>query len=269
MGISIRRNKAAFFALALLFTPPALAAVPSLEPMNYAVRYDVYWNNIPLGRVRITTHEDSFGYEVTVDTKTRGILALFDKQTSTASARGRVEENGYIPVEYRSRSADSDGARSTTLQYDSEGGLKSRARTPDDDPNWRKPVPTEQADTATDPITGFLRLRRAMHANIARDLRETHQRTYEGARLAEFTFTVISRARTEVMEEYHDSINIVPTRMPIAGYTPKEQKKFAEKGDPTVHVYFSADGRFIPLMAEAALPFGSLSARLTEFSRRE
>ena len=267
MGRFIRRYKALSIALALSVAPPAFAAVPDLEPLNYAVRYDVYWNSIPLGRLRINTHEDKFGYSLDVDTKTRGLANLFDKQTSTVKTRGRMADGEYMPIDYHSTSTDGDGSRVTVLKYDEEGTLKSRSRTPDDDPDWRKPVPEEQADTATDPITAFFRIRRAMHDNIARNVPVTIQRTYEGARLAEFEFKVVSRARTEAMENYTDTINIVPRRTPIAGYTPKEQKRFKEKGDPTVHMYFSADGKFIPVAIDVGLPFGTLTAKLTEITK--
>lgn len=250
--------------LTMLIASPALAEIPDLTPLNYELRYDVSWNGMTLGRIRVTVHEDAFGYNMLIDTKTKGMASLFSDERSIAQVKGRFDEEfGYTAQTYESRQLGK-GGRTTTLTYDTEGKLKNRVRTRDDDPAWRPPVPVAQANSATDPMTAFFRLRQTMHDHFLSNQRDTAIRTYEGARLAEFTFRVISRARVEVNDRYYDAINVVPTRRPIIGYTPKELKKYKKKGDPTVHVYFSADGKFIPLMAEANLAFGSITATLSE-----
>lgn len=245
-----------------LLAAPAMAQVPPLEPLNLEVRYDVYWNGLPLGRVRITAKEDDFTYKLVVDSKTRGLADIFAESKSVAFAQGRMADGEYIASRYESRS-DSENKRHTVMTYDETGAILTRDRTPQDDPAWRPVVPLSEANTATDPITAFFVLRQRMHQNIASNIKETQVKTYEGARLALFDFTVVSRASLKIMKQSVNAINIVPKRTILNGYTPKEQKKFA-KGDPTVHVYFSADGRFIPLLAEVKLPFGTLKAELTE-----
>ncbi len=265
MGMKRTAFKIAFSAW-LLAAPLAHAQVPELEPMHYTVRYDVYWNGLPLGRIRMTVHEDQFGYGMEIDTKTRGLADIFAESTSTASVKGIRREGQYIPLKYSSTSQSDKEPRRTTITYDEEGKIRKRTRTPQDDPAWRPIVPLAEANEATDPITAFFTLRQRLRDAMAANERSTSVKTYEGARYAGFTFKVISPASLQIMKKSVRAINTVPTRQPINGYTPKEWKKY-KKGDPVVHVYFSADARFIPLLAEAALPIGTLKMQLTEFSR--
>lgn len=265
MGIKIRSCKIALVLSLLAGSMPAFAEVPALTPLNYEMRYNVAWNGLPIGRVRITAKQDGFGYSMVVDTKTRGMVDMFSGEHALAQVKGRVDESlGFIPQLYDSRSLSKKDGRTTTITYDGEGKIKERKRTPPDGDS-RPVVALDEANTATDPITAFFVLREKMHGNIARNQRETVIRTYEGARLAEFTFKVISRARVEVGGEYVNAINVVPKRLPLNGYKEKELKKY-RAGDPTVHLYMSADERFVPLQASVDLSFGEITAELVDIT---
>jgi len=243
---------------------PSAAQVPPLAPLTIEAKYIVAWNGITIGRINLTAEEAGGRYRMLVDTKTRGLARLFSDEATVASAEGAITDDGrYIPLRFESRPLKDPEKPRTVLTYDEAGKLLSRERTPDDDPAWRPPVPPEQVATSTDPVSAGFILRRMLHDNMAREVRESVVTTYEGARLADMKFTVVSRARVEYMDEYHDAINTVVTRVPIAGYTVKEKKKYAE-GDPTIHLYFSADSKLIPVKATVDLAFGQLSATLTE-----
>lgn len=271
-GTNMGRERVACKIIILLWAAmaafPATAQVPELTPLTYKMRYEVTWNGIALGRVRIETKEDKFGYRMSVDSKTRGILNLFDPQRGVIIASGKVTERGeYLPHSYASRALSEEGRR-TTIRYDKEGTIISRERTPPDDPKRRPVVPLADANTGRDPLTAFYMLRKTMHRNIAFNVRDTVMRTYDGARLADFTFSVISRARVEPMndgDKYVNAINTIVTRKPLAGYKDKELAKHA-KGDPSIHIYFSADEKFIPLMLDIDLPLGTLNIKLVEIS---
>ena len=245
--------------------PPTHAQVPVLEPFDHKLRYDVYWNGLPLGRIRMEGREDAFGYQLSVDTKTRGIVRLFDETKSLITARGRIDRDtgAYVPQRYDSVSRNDKETKSTAIRYDAEGLIKTRKRVPPDDPANRPPVPLEEANEGLNPLTAMLQLRHALRDNIAINERTTVLRSYDGARLADFTFKVVSRASLEVLGEHRNAINVVMTRTPIAGYKQKELKKIAE-GEPVVHVFFSADAAFIPLEATIKLRFGMIELKLTE-----
>lgn len=261
--MGMRRCKIAFVLCMLGLASPVAAQVPELSPLNYKLRYDVRWNGIPLGRIRIEAAEDRFGYRMTLDTKTRGIVRLFDPQRGLVNVRGRMQEGRYLPQWYASRALDDENGRHTQIHYESDGTIKTRERTPPDDPRNRPPVPLAQANTATDPLTAMFILRHELRDNMAANRRDTAVRTYDGARLAEFNFHVVSRAQLKIMGAHHDAINSVMTRSLIAGYKDKEIRRY-EEGDPVVHVYFSADARLLPLRAEINLRLGNITADLTE-----
>lgn len=269
MVLTVSRYKAVYLAAALLVASPASAQVPDLKPFNYSMKYDVTWNNLPIGRIRIDATENEFRYQVSIDTKTRGIVRLFDSTTSIIKTIGRFNEDEKpVATSYESVSKDEDSTKTTLVRYNLDGEIVKRSRNPADDPASRKPVPIEDASKAVDPLSALYLMRIKMHGNIAANIKDTSMRTYDGARLADMTFTVISRASLKIMGEHTNAINTVLKRTPIAGYKEKELKKW-RAGDPTVHVYWSADGRFIPLQATIDLQFGNINAKLSEITEKK
>lgn len=251
----------------LLIAPVAEAQVPKLEPLRYEARYDVHLAALPIGRIRMTVKEDQFGYSLKLDTKSRGIVSLFSPLRSVATVEGSYGTNrSYLPRRYVSE-AEKDGdekGRVATLVYDERGTITTRTRSNPDDPRWRPVVPMAELTDAVDPMSAFFVLRQRMRDAMERNEREVSVLTYDTARLARMKLKVVSRARIEVRGKYVDAINTVLTREPLNGYTPKELKKFQE-GDPVVHVYFSADGRLMPLTISARLFYGEIKASLTEY----
>ncbi len=262
MGIKTNLYKPLFAACAFLLATVAHAEVPTLEPLNYSLRYDVDWSGLPIGRIRVKFVEDQFGYRMTVDTKTGGIARLFSSEKSVAKVEGRRIGGSYVPTSYSS-SNRGDSVRTTSITYDEYGHIVALDRKPMDKPSRRAPVSREDANTATDPVTAFFTLRHQLHAAMKVNQREASTRTYEGARLAEMKIRVVSPAKVEVRGKHEQAINTLITRKLINGYTEKEKKKYAE-GDPPIHIFFSADGRFMPLKISIGLPMGQVSAVLAE-----
>lgn len=261
MGLRYQHYKIATCLAIALLCPLAQAAVPPLAPLKLHARYRVTWGGLTLGRINVDIDEDALSYHGVVDTKTSGFAKLFSDERTVGEVHGhRTPDGAYVPGTYTSRRSKGDSG-STTLEYDADGKLLKRTREPDDDPAWRPPVPPEQANTATDPMTGGLILRKRVHDHMAQEVRDTLLRTYDGARLGEFHARVVSPARVEIGERFRDAINLVVTRQPIAGYTPKELKKYAA-GDPIIHLYLSADADMIPLKLSIGTSFGEVDATL-------
>ncbi len=268
MGRLVSRYKAVVFVAALAVATPASAEVPTLKPMNYTLKYDVTFNGLPIGRVRIVASEDEYRYSASVDTKTRGLMRLFDSTKSLLSATGRKDEGKFIQKDYSSRSTDDDSTKLTTIRYGMKGEVIKSERKPPDDPANRPPVPLEDVSEALNPLTALLVARYRLRDYIAANQRAVTLRTYDGARLADLTFTAHSRTSFEIMDKRVDVVNTELTRKPIAGYKAKELKKFKE-GDPVIHVYFSADERFLPVKADIAISFGTISAELVGVSTKQ
>ncbi len=263
----MRRYKILVFALISAAAPLAAGAqVPPLEPATSSLRYDASFDGLPIGHMFVTIHETSMHYDMKIDTKSGGLVNVFAPLKSVATATGTRDANGgYIPSVYDSFN-DKDGEihdKKTHLTYHDDGTLDTRERNPDDDPNWRPPVPPAEVGTAADPITAFLQHRRLLHDAMANERHDASVTSYDGARLCGIHFHVVSPAHVEIMGKYVDAINTVITRHPIAGYTPKELKKF-NIGDPVMHVYFSADGRLMPVMMTIALPYGEVKIVLSQ-----
>jgi YD repeat-containing protein len=251
----------------LLFSLPYSAAAGEfapLAPLTMEGKYSVAWNGVPIGRIRLTAREDASHYQITVDTKTTGVAALFSKEQRVAEASGNVTAAGYTPSRFESRPHNSDKTDLTTMTYDAAGQLTTRIRKPEDDTAWRPPVPTAQASTATDPVTGGLILRRKIHEALAGGSPHISTKTYDGARLADMRVTLAAKPVTlEILDKDIAAIDASIARTPIAGYTPKELKKF-KAGDPDIHIFFGADEKALPLRVTIDAVVGHLTATLVE-----
>lgn len=251
-------------AVATLLCSAAHAQVPTLEPLNFKAKYDVALSGIGIGRIRVEVQEDAFSYRMVVDTKTSGIAKLFSREKSLAKIEGKKRNGAYFPLSYSSTNIRSDDKITRTIiAYDENADIKTYERTPLDDPKWRPVVPREQANSAYDPMTGFLVARSKLRDAMVKNERNATVRTYDGARLAKLSIDVIDSTRIQKMDEFVKVINTSVMREPITGYTPKEWKKFKE-GDPSIHLYLSADGQLFPVQISVALPFGTLTAKLAE-----
>lgn len=248
---------------ALTTTTPAFAA-PVMEPFPKLMKYRIAWNNIKIGRVIIEANQTPYSYRMSIDTKTTGMLKMFSPLKSVTWASGRLYEGQIIPQKYNSRSSSDEGnGRSSELLYDEEGTLAQRTTIPVDDPSWRPEVPMDEARKAFDPITAYFIVRAMLYNNVNRGIKDTYIKTYDGRRLAEFQFKAVNNGTRLRDDKVVPVINTVAFRKPINGYTPKELKRY-EEGDPKVHIYFSADKRFLPIEFEIYHWSGKISASLEE-----
>ncbi len=262
MGTFLASYKPALAALCMMAAAGAQAGEP-IKDMNFKGKYEITWSGITLGRIYITAEEDANHYQMSIDTKTKGIGALISDAKQIVEVKGSVKDGGYVPAFYESRPQKDPDEDVVTLTYDEKGDLKTRARKKDDDPSWRPPVPTAEANTARDPITAAFMLRRTLYEAVATDKHEVSTRTYDGMRLAEMKLIRSVDARVAIMHKYRDCVNVAVRRIPINGYTPKELKKY-NKGDPEIRIYFSKDAAFLPVRASAKTTIGELSMTLVE-----
>ena len=238
---------------------------PPLAPLVMEGKYFVAWNGLVMGRINLSAHEDAQNYTLTVDTKTHGVGILFKTERRIAEANGAVTPQGYIAHHFESRPQGKDEGQRSTIEFDAAGKIATREQVPQDDRNWRPEVSLADANTANDPVTAGLVLRRKLYEALAQGKNEVAIRTYDGSRLAEMKFAALADHARVTMpgDGYGDAINTIVTREPIAGYTPKEIKKY-NAGDPIIHLYFSADAKFVPVRATVSLPIGELSVSLEE-----
>ncbi len=249
--------------LATLISGQAQANEP-LSPLNLKARYLISWGGITIGRINITAREDATSYSLVVDTKTHGAGSIVSNEANVVEANGTKTADGtYIPVRYHSAPQGKHKDDTIDLTYDAKGDIVKRVREPDDDPNWRPPVPFVEINTARDPITASFMLRKKLYAAIADANSIVSNRTYDGSRLAQMKMTRAPNAKVAVMDSYKNAVNVVVTREPINGYTPKELKKYA-KGDPEIHLYFSDDAAFLPIRASAKLQLGELALTMVD-----
>jgi hypothetical protein len=249
---------------------PAMAqtpvpATPLPSPLIMNAHYEVDWSGIPIGRVNITSSEDASGYHMRVDTKTSGIAQLFsdERRVAEVTGHGGLGEP-YLATRYESKPQKDTKGQSTLITYDAQGHIAAQQRIPGDDPAWRPPVPVEQADNAADSITAGFILRRMLYGALITHAPMVSTKTYDGARLAEMKLTVAhEHVNMPLMGKPADVVDVIVTRIPITGYTPKELKKFA-KGDPEIHLYFTQDSAFLPVKVTVDSAFGEITGTMEQ-----
>lgn len=266
MGTNNLLRKAAFCLFSLAFFPASSwAEVPAKpDPLKLNGLYTVEWSGIPIGRILIEAEETDTTYSMSINTKTKGIAALLSDEATIMAAKGKKDgADSFIPQEYISRPQKGHDDDTITLAYDEKGHFVKGTDDKPDDPAWRAPVPNNEIDTARDPLTATLMLRRMLHASLGSGKTEITTRMYDGERLALLHLTRGPDSRVSLGKTIVNCVSVEVKREPILGFTPKELKKY-RKSDPEIHIYFSNDQAFLPVRGTAKLPYGELSMTLTE-----
>jgi hypothetical protein len=241
-------------------------AMPSLPPLAVQVKYNIRWGAFTLGRVWLSIDETADHYRMSLDVKTSGLASLFAKTRGFLFAQGdKNPQTDYIPrlYDYWSKAR---GKSSVVIHYDKQGKLLTRVRIPPDDPRWRPEIPLDALGRSTDPITAFLRLRQIAAQNPDRANTPSKVLAYEGKKLAEFALRSVFIGKKQIHGEMIRVEGMILSRRPIKGYTPKEKKKYAEKGDPVTHIYFSRNQLFLPLEIDVKVALGAIKLVMDEDS---
>ncbi len=227
--------------LLCLILTPALAQAAETKRGTYWVDF----SGIPVGKLWVQTQESGDMCSSNFSLKTSGMVRIFEEHKSYATAKAQRSGEGWLPLSYSKRVDTSDEPDYVKLAYNDTGSLVKRAVEPEDNPNWRKPVPAEDLAGVWHPAVMLCGLTESMKSQAIGSTK-VHP-VYDGKRY----FAVYVKRENDTRYSL--------SREAIAGFTPKELAKIAE-GEPPLYLYVSAKDSF-PNRLELTLPIGTINAR--------
>lgn len=259
----IRTAYKTWIAVFCIYLLPLSALAEGLQPLNLNATYSLAWSGISIGRISVRAHEDASRYGMVIDTRTHGVGSLFRDEKSVLTTEGLKNGSGdYLASSYERRPENDANNGDITLTYDAQGNLLKRVREKDDNPAWRPPVPVEQINQAHDPLTVIFILRRMLYAAKSTEEKAVTTRLYDGMRLVDTTLTRQENSSIDIMDRPVNTIKVGFTRNLLAGYSPKEWKKFSKGKDPRMALYITDDEQFFPVKATVDVALGQVSMTL-------
>ena len=234
---------------ALMGPATATAASPSQEVRG---TWFLSFSGVPFAKLWIAAGQDAASYRLTASFKSTGIARIFKKMKTLTQSHGVRAGNRWQTLRYGYENRDEQ--KSTTLRYDAAGDLIERELIPEPAPHIRTPVPESQV-RAVATVGSLLFDLQDMMRSLGADGDRASLRLYDGKRLADLHLV---RQRKEALNAT-PTIRVSASRDLIAGFSPKETKRYNE-GDPTVIAWLRESDGF-PLAFEASLGFGTLRAQ--------
>lgn len=244
-----------FLAAALILAFPALAA--DEPPFNLKGFYEFRFSAVPIGRMGIEAEQDSSAYAMTIDITTVGVARLFTKHSSHTTVTGTGDDIAY-QTNYRTK----DKKKSVKMAQ-KNGEFTAENVQPPDNRAVRPAVPPEMKKGAFDPLSLNLALRAGVWDALPSENKHFSVNVYDGRRLTQVDATVADKKIIRLDGRKVPAIRVAVRRKPLAGFTQSELTDIDPK-EPTLWIYYSDDGRLIPLHLEMGFLFGKLTATLVK-----
>lgn len=232
-------------------------AAEALPPVNYKAIYRFSGAGIEFGRIGMEVQENGKTVSATADIMTSGLMRMLVKHSSH-STLNMTNGSGVYESNYKTRKK----ARYVKMVV-KNGVIVEETRVPSDPPDKRPPVPDELKKNAHTPLGFMLAMREATFNALQSGTPEYTLYFYDGRRLTQADFVLKGRQTFTLDGKKTPAIVVVGKRKPLAGFSKSELDK-ADPNEPSLTIYYSDDGRFIPLHMQAPLMIGTLAATLTK-----
>ena len=249
-----------FIKLLVVFYLSAMPAMAEelLAPIEFTGRYALEMAGIPFGSIDISFEQDASRYHAVSDAATVGIARMFVKHSSHSTSQGSGAGFHYNDVEYASDYSTRNKKKSA--RFTKKNGVMTRSQSLP--PDEKRPVVSQALkNTAYDPLAIAL----AIRVELARALQGGPQDFtldyFDGKRLYRADFSYEGEKNIRIHGQKYPVHVVTATRKLIGGYTPKEFEK-AKEPEPTLSIYFSNDGRLVPLRLDVPLGFATAAATL-------
>jgi hypothetical protein len=253
------RAKLLIFSCAWLAVMPTHAA-ESLSPLNFKGLYEFRLGGLLVGRLGIEAEESKSGYAITADVKSAGVASIFSKHSSHTEVDGT--SGAHPDITYKTDYRTKKKKRSVKLVYKG-GEITKEEVVPPDNRATRPAVAAYLKNSAYDPLTLNLKLRRAVWEASRSDKRDFAMTTYDGRRLTKIKGTVEKRTIRDANNRKQPVIVATVRRELLAGFTKSEIEDY-DPEEPSLFIYYSNDERFVPVKAEIPFLFGTLTGKLAK-----
>ena len=241
--------------MTLCFAYPANAE-GALTPVNFRGLYELTFSGLPFGKFAIDVQQTPAHYTISNDIKITGLLALFVQHSSHTTAAGDGADFAYPNVAYETRYQTRKKKKYVKMVW-KDGAMAERLLDPPDDPASRPPVTAEALQGTINPLELLL----AMRKEVQQGKNAFALRVFDGRRLTQVDFTVNGKGKLRLNGVVTPAMVVEARRTLVAGFTEKEIAR-RDPSEGPLTIYYSDDGRLIPLRMETQLSFGMLASTL-------
>ncbi len=240
-------------ATALIFVSWLLAAPALAEPNRVNGTWYFYFSGVPFAKLWAGVDEPETGrFTIEATLKSLGIVRMFKVVKTSISGEVAAREKTHPRTVWLKTQAHGKDAH-THLAYNKAGELTAREVYPEDGPDWRPRVPDAQVSGAYSWADMLFGLRAAMQDVRRVKADPLRFKVYDGKRLMRLTFVYQDSQPKDATDRF------LLTREYLAGFTPKEMKRWQD-GEPPVEVFLRQSDGF-PVMLRLELPYGTLKGR--------
>jgi len=234
---TVARLFGAVFALCLLVSAHGRANGPEAFDLRYAM--DLGGWHVADARLRYEGAPAAYRSRLSVETV--GLADLIAGYRGLAWSEGqRSVADGLQPRAYGFSQSSHRASRTAKVTFDPETGSAIEAESTKRGKPDRIEVPPELWDGAIDPLTAFLRLRRAL-AEVRREGEPLSARIFDGRRLYDARLMVLGREMIRIGEREIPALHAELRLEPIAGFDDGDDAAFR------LETWLSVDGAFVPL----------------------
>ena len=255
MVSKLRLYKSLAWLCFALSCPAFAAETGAAKPagLHFVGRYYITWGGLNLAAAELQLDVAESSYTVRLAARSAGVVNWFTHHRSDTSAHGRRNGDAYYPELYESRYWTKNKPRHIKIAFDPKGAVTEDIVEPPEDPKERPVVPHALKDGALDPLTLIPVLATSADKPRVYDAKQL----YDGkvARGAATSIRTYSGAR--------DALPLTISRTAISGMTAKEIKEYA-KGEPSLTLYLSSDGKAIPLYFTLPISVGWVKGSLVQ-----
>jgi hypothetical protein len=240
-------------ATALIFVSWLMAAPALAEPNRVNGTWYFYFSGVPFAKLWTGVDEPEAGrFTVNATLKSLGIVRMFKVIKTSVDAEVAARTNTHPRVVWQKTQAHGKDAH-THLSYNALGELIAREVHPEDGLDWRPRVPDAQVTGAYSWSDLLFGLRAAMMDVRRAKADPLRFKVYDGKRLIQLNFAYQDTQPKDATDRF------LLTREYLAGFTPKELKRWQE-GEPPVEVFLRQSDGF-PVMLRLKLPYGVFKGR--------
>jgi hypothetical protein len=257
-------HKITILCVSLWLTLPSFVqAQESFTPaIEFKGQYIFAYDGIGFGKMGIEASQTARHYAITSDVASTGIINLFTTHTSHTTVEGIGKDFNYPAIVYETHYQTKKKPRYVKIVH-AGGIITEETALPPDAPQKRPPVPAGLKKDATDPLSFLLTMRQALHEAQTAGHTCFQITLYDGRRLTGVDFTIIGKKPIRYQGKNITALEIDARRKQLAGFTQSETDSFDPK-EATLRIYFSDDDRLVPILLQANVFFGTLSATLTK-----
>lgn len=247
----------------VLASAPVFAADTQL-PIDFKGIYEINLGNVAIAKMGLEMEQSASNYAVTGDIASTGIVKLFANHKSHTAVEASGKNFSYPERIYETNYSTKKKKKYIKLVY--SNGTVTDTLIPPENRAKRPEVSAALKKNSYDPLSFIIEMRAMLASSIKAGKKDFSIDVYDGRRLTRANFIIGDQKTIRYNDKKTPVLVVTLKRALVAGFTKDELAEY-DKNEPPLSIYFSADGRLMPLRLETSFWLGTLSATLVKECR--